>query len=89
MLAKSNFPNWLLRAVVLKDQYYNFDYDYDVLNKSLSSVIADKKVDILQSFEGDFMATEKYVELVFNFLVAPVADPTKNKTNNVVQAKYL
>lgn len=83
LLAKSNFPNWLLRAVVLKDQYYNFDYDYDVLNKSLSSVIADKKVDILQSFEGDFTATEKYVELVFNFLVAPVADPTKNKTNKL------
>lgn len=83
LLIKSNFPNWLLRAVVLKDQYYNFDYDYDVLNKSLSSVIADKKADILQSFEGDFKATEKYVELVFNLLIAPVADPTKNKTNKL------
>lgn len=70
----------------MKDQYYNFDYDYDVLNKSLSSVIADKKVDILQSFEGDFMATEKYVELVFNFLVAPVADPTK-KTKQITWCK--
>lgn len=76
----SNYPNWLCREKLLRDERLGFEYqNKEALKKSLSYTVSDERIDIFRENYDNYAIADQYVSFLYNLLVLPTVDIIKIK----------
>lgn len=80
LLMNSNYPNWLCREKLLRDERLGFEYqNKEALKKSLFYTVSDERIDIFREDYDNYAIADQYVSFLYNLLVLPTVDILKIK----------